>query len=243
MIVELDVGNSRCKWRVLAADGSTRLDGACPVVDLGRELEGLAARGAIVRVRTACVRGQAIEQEVGEMVRAACGIEPEFARTTAEAAGVRCAYRDPSRLGVDRWLAMLAGFAATGGAVCVVDCGSAITADLVDDGGQHRGGFIVPGVAMMRASLLNATDRVRFEGDGSDADLSPGTDTAQAVTHGTLLAAVGLLHAVHERFGRLCPAVPVLLTGGDAPAVMPWLDFPVKLQPHLVLDGLRLALP
>ncbi len=243
MILELDIGNTRCKWRVLDAAGVTLVDGTCQSAALGAELGALACRAGLRRVRAACVRGEAVEREIAGSVAGALGLEVEFARSQREAAGVRNSYAEPGRLGVDRWLAMLAGFAASAGAVCVFDCGSAITADLVDADGLHRGGYIVPGIAMMRTSLLAATDRVRFEAAGLAPDVAPGTSTAQAVTHGTLLAAAGLLRAAREQFAERCPAAPVLLTGGDAGTLQPWLDFPVTLRPQLVLDGLRLALP
>ncbi|HMV70741.1 MAG TPA: type III pantothenate kinase [Pseudomonadales bacterium] len=243
MILELDIGNTRCKWRLVDAVGAALADGSCAIAELAVGLEALPARGAVLRARAACVRGEQVEQQVRAAVRGVLGVEIEYARSQPGAAGVRNSYAEPARLGVDRWLAMLAGFASTGSAVCVFDCGSAITADLVDDEGLHRGGYIVPGIGMSRASLLTATDRVRFDAGGYTAGVAPGTSTLQAVAHGTLLAAGALLRAAREQFGRICPQAPVLLTGGDAQDLLPWLDFPVSLRPHLVLDGLRLALP
>ncbi len=245
MILELDIGNTRCKWRLAGAGAPAGRDGACPVDGLGAVLAALPERGAIARVRAGCVRGPQVEAAVGAAVRGALGLEAEFARSRARAAGVRNAYAEPERLGVDRWLAMLAGFAEVGGAVCVLDCGSAITADLVDAGGDHRGGYIVPGLAMMRASLLAETDRVRFAaaGAGAGAGTAPGRNTAEAVGGGTLLAAAGFLAAARARFERDCPGAAMLLTGGDAQTIAACLDFPVQLRPQLVLDGLCRALP
>ena len=180
---------------------------------------------------------------MGAAVRDALGLETEFARSQAWAAGVRNAYAEPERLGVDRWLAMLAGFAEVGGAVCVLDCGSAITADLVDADGDHRGGYIVPGLAMMRASLLAETDRVRFGAAVTGTGGAPGHNTAEAVGGGTLLAAAGFLAAARARFARDCPGATVLLTGGDAQTIAACVDFPLQLRPQLVLDGLCRALP
>lgn len=243
MILELDIGNTRCKWRLVDAQGKATVAGGWMIDELQAGLHGLPCDMAVRRVRAACVRGDAVEQRVRRDVHAVLGVDTEFARTQHGAAGVRNSYAEPERMGVDRWLAMLAGFSRYGGAVCVFDCGSAITADLVDAEGRHCGGYIVPGLAMSRASLSSATDRVRFDAAACVPSVAPGTSTAEAVVNGTLLAATGMLHAAHRQFARICPRVPVLLTGGDAEQLLPWLDFDVILQPHLVMDGLRLALP
>jgi type III pantothenate kinase len=42
----------------------------------------------------------------------------------------------------------------TGSALCVIDCGTALTVDVIDDGGRHLGGWIMAGLATARASLL-----------------------------------------------------------------------------------------
>ena len=243
MILELDIGNTRCKWRLVGAHVSGALAGACAVDELGAALAALPGRAAIARVRAGCVRGPQVEAVVREAVQGALGLATEFARSQQVTAGVRNAYAEPERLGVDRWLAMLAGYAEVGGAVCVLDCGSAITADLVDADGEHLGGYIAPGLAMMRASLLAATDRVRFEAAVTGTGAAPGRNTAEAVGGGTLLAAAGFLRAARERFERACPGAAVLLTGGDAETIAPCLDFPLSIRPQLVLDGLGRALP
>jgi type III pantothenate kinase len=246
LILELDIGNTRCKWRLADGTPGGGHAGACAVDELARALADLPGRAAVRRVRAGCVRGPQVEDAVRAAVQSALGLPVEFARSRSAAAGVSNAYREPERLGVDRWLAMLAAFDETGGAVCVLDCGSAMTADLVDAAGRHRGGFIAPGLAMMRNSLLASTDRVRFEpvaADASGAGPAPGRSTAAAVAGGVELAAAGFLRGAHACFQGLCPGAAVLLTGGDAEALRPRLGFPVGIRPGLVLDGLRLALP
>jgi len=244
LILELDIGNTRCKWRLLG--GADARSGACRIEELEAALGGLPERSGIGRVRAGCVRGVRVEEAIAAAVRATLGLAVEFARAQGFAAGVRNAYREPGRLGVDRWLAMLAAFAERRAAVCVFDCGSAMTADLVDDAGCHRGGFIAPGLALMRDSLCAGTDRVRFESVATQSLgiwPAPGASTDEAVAGGVELSAAGFLQSAHACFRSLCPGLGVLLTGGDAEALRPRLDFPVSMRPELVLDGLRLALP
>jgi type III pantothenate kinase len=95
------------------------------------------------------------------------GIAPQFARSTFTAANVSSAYDVPERLGVDRWLAMLAAYNSLSEAVVVIDLGSAMTADGISKAGHHVGGYIAPGLRMMAQSLLARTDLVRFDGEHS----------------------------------------------------------------------------
>ena len=118
----------------------------------------LLADQPISRVRVACVANQTITRRIDDWVAQQWQLVPEYAHTQAYYQGLTVAYQDERRLGVDRWLAMLAARqAAAGQGVCVVDCGSALTLDVVDHEGRHLGGYIVPGLAMMESALLNNT--------------------------------------------------------------------------------------
>ena len=78
----------------------------------------------------------------------------------------------------------------SGAGLCVIDAGSALTIDIVSAAGQHEGGYIIPGAALMERALLLDTDRVRFDEEVGYA-LAPGTSTAEAVRHGIALAQAG----------------------------------------------------
>ena len=240
MILDLDIGNTRVKWRLRDAGGA---QGACLLEELLGGAAAIAA-GSIERIRAACVRGPEIEQQITAWGRGLCAQAVEFARSGARAAGVTNAYAKPESLGVDRWLAMLAAWNLEHTAVCVISCGSAITVDLVDESGQHRGGLIAPGLAMMKRSLLADTDRVRFDpADAGPLELVPGRSTQDCVAAGVATAAVGLINQACSEYARQCPAMRLLITGGDAKRITPLLVAPVHYHPGLVLDGLQVALP
>lgn len=162
---------------------------------------------------------------------------PRFARTQKEQFGIRNAYGDGfDRLGVDRWLAMLGcldiGVAPTQ-QLCVVDCGTAITLDLLSVRGSHEGGYIIPGLTMMRESLFQHTANVRHDPLPGDA-ISPGKSTAEAVEHGALLAVISLVERLVSGPDKL-----LVLTGGDAFRLVPMLTCPYREEPHLLLKGLQ----
>lgn len=151
----------------------------------------------------------------------------------AETCGVRNAYTDPRRLGVDRWMALIAARQLTTHPVCVVDCGSAVTIDVLDDKGQHLGGVIVPGLTMMRHALHRNTAQLPFTRETHPLGL--GTCTAAAIHNGTLYALLGAI----ERIAAQQPEISQwFLTGGDARWIAPHLSISVRIYPDLVLQGL-----
>ena len=228
-VLDVDIGNTRTKWRLGAANGASA----------GIDTPALPARPR--RVRIACVAGG--REAVGERFETAYGVPVEFATTTALLAGVTCGYDDPSLLGVDRWLALVAAWDAVRQPVAVVDLGTAATLDFVTGAGQHLGGYIVPGLGLMAAALACDTAGVRVAGDLAP-ELLPGRNTAQAVRRGATAMLLDFLEACIARFARDCLSPPqVFLTGGDAELVAGRLSFAPRVEPDLVLDGLGLALP
>ena len=157
MILDLDIGNSSIKWRRLqspdqVAIGQGRAEG---LSDLKRTV---ADGGAIQRVRISCVRDSTFQESLQEWVQLNCQVDAEIAEVVREKAGLTVNYEDVSKLGVDRWLAMLAAFTSNDYTACtVIDCGTALTVDSIAGNGQHLGGFIVPGLELSRKALSEFT--------------------------------------------------------------------------------------
>ena len=149
-------------------------------------------------------------------------------------------------LGIDRWLAVQPVWRELGTAFCMVDCGSAITLDVVDDRGVHRGGWIAPGLETARAGLLTRApvlDRPRCD---EQVDLGPANDTAPAIERGLLLQQAGLVALAMRQARRLggCANAALVLTGGDAARLQLQSDpglAAARLEPDLVLRGLAMA--
>lgn len=247
MILEVDAGNTRLKWRLLEqpSDGGRRLAGG-QVSGHGNEvLAALAANlqtlplAQVDRVRVCSVRNSRFADELSVQLRQLIKQEPEFARVSAACAGVTNSYTDVSSMGVDRWLAMLAAFHVADGAVCVADFGSAMTLDLVAASGQHLGGYIVPGLRLMQEALAGKSEALPYDGF-RHISTEPGKSTAEAIQQGILAMQLALLGTVHE-------SVPVqtrwFLCGGDAELISGLLKWPHEVLPELVMDGLALALP
>jgi len=240
VILDLDIGNTRIKWRLSTAAGPVR-GGA---VDNRAGPEALPVVGEQVqRIRVANVAGPRLRAAVDRWAEMQWSLKPEYARVESACQGVTCGYRDPAQLGVDRWLVVLAAWHECRDNCLVVDAGSALTVDIVMRDGCHSGGFIVPGLWLMHKSLSAATAGVRVDAEAPAMPLlpEPGHCTEDAVRHGCLAMAVSFI-------GRCLDYLPgggrLYMTGGDASVLAPYLASlsPPVLRPELVLDGLVLAL-
>ena len=240
MILEIDVGNTRIKWRTLQ-NGSTCDRGALPKEELEKWLRVMGQQNVPDKVRLSCVANRDIVKKLVEHASLWVCLLQE-AKTSHDAAGVRCGYDDPGTLGVDRWLAVVAAFNEFGRPCVVVDVGSAVTVDLVDGDGQHLGGYIVPGLEMMRQSLFEGTSQVKVA-DFAAASVEPGCSTKQAVANGSLLMIKGMVESAVKLLKSEVGSAQIVITGGDGNCLMKVLGDHVCYLPELVMDGLALVVP
>lgn len=158
-------------------------------------------------------------------------------KAQAKAFNVQNAYANAEKLGVDRWLALLAARQRYTGHCCIVDCGTAITLDLLDGKGAHLGGFICPGLTLMKQSLATGTGSLPFNVESFD--MRPANCTEAAIYAGTLAAATGLIEQIVKSQPLDCQ---VILTGGDAELIGQHLTLPITIETNLVLRGLAIAM-
>ncbi|MFV0275764.1 MAG: type III pantothenate kinase [Parahaliea sp.] len=232
--LQLDVGNSSAKWR-LVVNGEISARGRYRREDEDSRQTLLACAPALDAIWISSVAREAVEGSIAAELRRRWNVQPWVARSEAESLGLRNSYAEPVRMGVDRWLAMLAARARHRGRLCVIDAGSALTVDLVADDGAHEGGYIIPGLELMERALLLDTDRVRFA-DDARYQLRPGRSTAEAVRHGIALAQAG---AVAQVLRSESAELAVLFTGGDGQWLQEQLEGRGEYVPELVLDGLQ----
>ena len=229
-----DLGNSRLKCAQLHDDGSVG-----DVRAMAYE-EGLADKLAATvghdgaSAILASVASPARTAMVVDWLTTRFGIV-SIARTQAALAGVRIAYPDPARMGVDRFLALLAARRRGADPWLVVGVGTAITVDLLDGFGQHRGGRIAPSPRLMRDALQAAAAQLPAHG-GDYAEFA--TETTDALASGCEGAALGLIErSLHQAHALLGERPALLLHGGGAEGLASQLDTP-RVAPALVLEGL-----
>lgn len=239
--LDLDIGNSRVKWRYLHHGGRVER-GAFDRIEgwLDPRWDRIRPR----RIRVSSVAGLLANKEFRRAVALRFGVNAEFARSSRRRGGITCGYEDPRGIGVDRWLAMLAGWRLFSGAFVVADFGTAATLDFVDGAGAHRGGYIVPGLMTMIGSLGRTTARVRVGTRRQQPSLALGLDTVSCVQQGVQRMLTDFVEQSVARFRSSCDhRAALILTGGDAAAVSAHVKTPFAVVPDLVLDGLEVALP
>jgi type III pantothenate kinase len=249
--LELDAGNTRIKWRLrrreegqpwrTQANGVVLAPAKTPSVFLQlREQFADLPLCAINRVLVANVRGASFQTACSSFLAETLQLSADFVTVSREGVPVRHCYADDARLGVDRWLAMQAAYTRCRTACVIVNSGTTITVDLVDAAGTQVGGYIVPGLWLMRESLTARSTALAIEPKPWDT-ITPGRDTSEAIHHGILALASGFLRDLWRRLPAELTPARWYLCGGDAEWLVPQLDWDVELVPDLVLDGLELA--
>lgn len=238
MLLEVDMGNTYIKWRLVDAG---------IVLALGRNLTAeddfvwFASLHAENRLREVLVSSVAQSERLRvleQVIRAHDPVLPvRVAQVVPLWSGVHFAYQDVTRLGVDRALAMVAAYRRCPQGFMVVDAGSAITADLVDGSGRHLGGYIMPGLPLLIRSLAVGTAQLPLVQTHTQG-LDPGESTTSCIASGVVLMAVAALdglcavaqaHGIHD----------VLVTGGDGSSLARLCRWTVSVHADLVFEGLE----
>lgn len=247
MILELDCGNSFIKWRVIvSADSGASVGGVADSDDaLIASLSELSAV-TLTQCRLVSVRTREETNKLILGLTSRFAVDVVCAAPALALAGVQNGYDDYQLLGLDRWLALVGAYHLAGKACLVLDLGTAVTSDFVTADGQHLGGFICPGMTLMRSQLKNHTRRIRYDDADAKRSLdshSPGRSTVEAVERGCHLMLKGFaitqLEIARQYWGE---DFLVFVTGGDAGLVSGSLPG-ARIVPDLIFVGLALACP
>lgn len=124
-------------------------------------------------------------------------------------------YLTPQTLGVDRLAAAVAAVEVMGCRDClIVDFGTAITIDLVENG-VFRGGNISPGMTTRFRALHDYTKRLP-ECSASEQILPVGRTTREAIEQGVMQGIVNEIEGYISRFMHTNAKLSLIFTGGDA---------------------------
>lgn len=240
----IDIGNSRLKWAMYAAPqpGARLLaQGAVFLETIDRLAEGdWRVLSAPTSILGCVVAGEAVKRRVEEQMEH-WDVEPRWVVSTAEACGVRNGYDHPSRLGVDRWAALIgarqrvlaAGMARP---ALVVMVGTAVTVDALDAEGNFLGGLILPGFGLMLRALEMGTAGLKAP-TGDVVDFP--TNTSDALMSGGGHAIAGAVERMHRKLQRRSAMAPLLImTGGAAVKLAPITDLPFETVDALIFEGL-----
>ena len=226
----LDIGNSRIKFAV-ANSGIIGLHGVL------QQAEQLSALLAKVELCLLSAVGQQQSLVWIESTLQQQHIPYQYMQTQAELAGLQCAYKEYQRLGVDRWLAMLACKAVCDKDFAVLDFGTAMTCDVVSHQGQHLGGWIAPGIMTMKSGLMQRTEKLSIS-DTLPETLALGTNTEDCIDFGTIATMQGFLLSAQRYMDNFSRDYQIFVGGGDQHKLTPLLTNTIVPMEHLVFKGM-----
>lgn len=192
-------------------------------------------------VYIANVAGTEVADIVSQYSRANWNREPVFMAVSKNFHGLVNAYEDSRQMGVDRWMALVAGWSAYKDNLCVVDFGTAITVDLVLADGRHLGGYILPGMQLMQDLLNRHTYGIKIDA-GESSGINPGRSTSECLGNGARLAVIALIERVVKESGKEYDCdFKCIITGGGADAFRGLLTLPFEHDQDLVLRGMAIV--
>lgn len=227
-----DLGNTRLKYAPRSADGAGEVavwahqDQQRPLPEPEQLPRGEVAW--LASVADAGLRDELRQRLLQRFERV------ELALSTAVCGRLRSGYAEPGKLGVDRFLALLA--CSQWQRDCLlIGVGTALTVDLLAGSGQHLGGLIAPSPTSMRQAIHARARHLPADG-GQVCDFAD--NTLDALAGGSLGAALGLVErSLRQASARLGSEPMLVIHGGGAGQLLPHL-LDVSHVPSLVLDGL-----
>ena len=241
----IDIGNTRLKWAQYASPqpgarlithGAVFLEQIDSLAEA--EWRSLAAPGSVLGC---VVAGEGVKRRVEEQLELWEDIEPRWVASSAQACGVTNRYDHPSRLGVDRWVALIGArhrmlAQATLRPVLVVMVGTAVTVDALDADGRFLGGLILPGFGLMLRALEMGTAGLKAP-TGEIVDFP--TNTSDALMSGGADAIAGAIERMHRKLRARAGQEPMrIMTGGAAVKLAPITDLPFETVDTLIFEGL-----
>lgn len=184
------------------------------------------------------VKSEKITGAIIEQLKQA-GVQYCLAETKATEFGIKNSYQTLTNMGSDRWMAMLGADAIADNDIVVIDAGTAITCDFIVNK-QHLGGWIAPGLEMLRRAVVSNTHRV-FDFKDIIPQLSPGQDTANCVANGAIAQIVGMIMQAITLMQKQSMRFNVVITGGDRDIIAQKLQenaVDIVMHKNLVLVGL-----
>ena len=245
MFLAIDVGNTRLKWALY----EQALAGTQPVAYGAEFLENIdkLADGPWrdlpmpTRMLGCTVAADAVKLRVQEQMEELWDVVPQWVHATPAEAGLVNGYDHPTRLGADRWVAMIGAWhrmLAEGPArpLMVVMIGTAVTVEAINAEGRFLGGFILPGHGIMLRALESGTAGLHVP-TGEVREFP--TNTSDALTSGGTYAIAGAVERMVQHLRRQCGAEPACyMTGGAGWKMAPFMSVPVELVDSLIFDGL-----
>ena len=241
----VDVGNTRLKWALFESPKP----GAAVQAHGVEFLENIDKMADTAwsklprpdRMLGCAVAADTVRRRVEEQMEELWDVPAHWVVASAAEAGITNGYDHPTRLGADRWVAMIGAWhrmLACGPRrpLVVVMVGTAVTVEAIDERGRFLGGFILPGHGIMLRALESGTAGLYVP--TGDVREFP-TNTSDALTSGGTYAIAGAVERMVQHVRRRCAAEPAcFMTGGAGWKMAPHMSVQFELVDSMIFDGL-----
>jgi len=212
--IYLDIGNSNSKWKYKGKYFSKNTN-EFNIWDLPKAQ----------RVWVSNVSHHSFKDSKNEFV---------FVESKSTYKSLKNAYLNPKSLGTDRWLAMISSYEMTHDmGFILIDIGTAITIDVVDNFGHHHGGLIFPGLAKIQQTF----EKFPFKNNVDINGIGQSTEDAWSI--GGLALLINTINQKMDNLTSRFPDSKIYATGGGFHDLEKYLDFHYEYHKNLVLDGLE----
>jgi len=240
----LDIGNTRLKWahyRSAHPGADLLAQGAEFLENIDKLAEGAWSHlAAPTQILGSVVAGDAVKRRV-ELQMELWDVTPQWVVASDAEAGVTNGYDHPTRLGADRWVAIIGAYhrmlaQGTPRPMVVVMVGTAVTVEAVSADGRFLGGMIIPGHGIMLRALESGTAGLHVP----TGEVRPfPTNTSDALTSGGTYAIAGAVECMVQHVRSHCGGEPLcIMTGGAGWKMAPSMTRPFELVDNLIFDGL-----
>lgn len=237
----LDIGNSSIAW--VTQQGNQFIQSGSIYHDMSVSIEKqmsnqFSSHNEIETVLISSVLSKEQTSNVSDWFKTEWHCSVWQAETGSEFNGLKNSYTNTTKMGVDRWLNMIAAREEFKNRLCIIDCGTAMTIDIVGADGQHEGGVIVPGLMRLQEALISGTNRIQGKSN-TIGNIDLANNTQAAISNGAMINLVATIEYTMSKFEKNGEKMSCVVTGGDASQVIENLSIVYEYRPMLIFNGMN----
>ena len=164
-------------------------------------------------------------------------------KSSSKLLNVTNGYDSPGKLGSDRWASIVGLFSLYKKPLYIIDCGTAISIDFVNNKGNHIGGFILSGTKGYSRSFVDANNlkKIKLSNLQSSLKFKPAKTTEKAISGGYVLMVISAIEKSYNDFSKQIGENPILVvSGGYGEFISKQLSIRNKYIPNLAVKCLGL---
>jgi type III pantothenate kinase len=162
-------------------------------------------------------------------------------KSSAKLFGVINGYKKSVQLGDDRWVTIVASYLNYKKPLVIVDCGTALSIDCINDNGRHLGGYILSGFDGYSQSFYNAEKlkKIKLKENKTNIKLLYAKTTREALLAGYALMVTSAIEKTYSKVKFNSSKKPLLIMSGSyAKQILSNLNIKSMYDPNLVLKCL-----